>query len=290
MKNFELLEPQSVSEACQMLAHYGEEAKALSGGTALVKLMKKRLVHPAYLVDLKGIRDLHYLRADGDGLKIGALATLREVETSPAARGPFAAIPEMVRLIGSVQIRNVGTLAGNLCLADPAGDPAPLLIALGAHLRVCGPAGERVLPLENFFTDFYSTALQGNEVVMEIRVPPPPRRWGVSYLKHTLRASFDLGIVGVATVLGLEDGVCRDVRIVLGGISITPQRAKGPEDLLRGKAIDQAAIHRAAQAAADEVDPIQDVRASSEYRREMVRVEVGRGIRRALEQAQGRKG
>lgn len=290
MKNFDLLEPKSASEACQMLAHYGEEAKALSGGTALVKLMKKRLVHPSYLVDLKGIRDLRYIQVDGEGLKIGALAKLREIETSPAVRGPFAAIAAMVHLIGSVQIRNVGTLAGNLCLADPAADPAPLLIALGAHIRVCGPAGERVLPLENFFTDFYSTALEGNEVVMEIQVPPPPQRSGISYIKHTLRASFDLGIVGVATVLTLEDGICRDVRVVLGGVSTIPQRVKGPEDFLRGKTIDQAAIDRAAQAVADEVDPIQDVRASAEYRREMVRVEVGRGICRALEQVQGRKG
>ena len=290
MKNFELLEPKSVSDACQMLAHWGEEAKALSGGTALVKLMKKRLVHPSYLVDLKGIQDLRHIRADGEGLSIGALATLREIETSPVVRGNFAVISEMVRLIGSVQIRNVGTLAGNLCLADPASDPAPLLIALGAHLKVCGPAGERIIPLENFFTDFYSTALEGSEVVTEIRVPPPPRHWGVSYIKHTLRASFDLGIVGVATVLALEDGVCRDVRIVLGGVSTTPQQAKGPMDLLRGKRIDQASINRAAQAAYDEVDPIQDVRASSGHRREMVKIEVGRGIRRALEQVQGRKG
>lgn len=288
MKRFELLEPASVAEACVLLSRHGEEAKILGGGTALVKLMKKRLVHPAYVVDLKGIRSLRFLREEGGELRIGALTTLRELETHSLVRERFAPVAAMVHLIGSVQIRNVGTLAGNLCLADPAGDPAPLLMALGARLKIAGLSSSRILPMEEFFLDFYTTALQGDEILEEVRVPAPSPGMGISYLKHTLRAAFDLGVVNVATALTLRDGTCQDLRVFLGGVSTTPQRARATEELLKGRRIDAPLLEGASEAAAAACDPLQDVRASAEYRREMVRVLVGRGIRQALARAQGR--
>jgi len=289
MKRFELLEPRSVQEACRMLFQYGEQAKILSGGTALVKLMKKRLIHPSHLVNMKGIEELHFIREDEEGLKIGALMTMSEVETTPFVRERFGAMAEMIHTIGSLQIRNVGTLVGNLCFADPASDPAPLLISLGASVKVVSSEGERVVPVEGFFKDFYETALGLDEIVEEIRVPFLPKGSGAIYLKHSLRAAFDLGVVGVAVRLGLnsKDGACQDSRVVLGGVASTPIRLKKVEDLLAGKVIDCRLIKKAARAASEGVDPIHDVRASADYRREMVEIFVARGIQKAWERAKG---
>ena len=289
MRRFELLEPNSIEEACRLLSKYGEEAKVFAGGTALVKLMKKRLIHPSYLVNIKGIKNLDFVRENKEGVKIGSLVTLREVETSLPIQKRLGVVAEMVHTIGSVQIRNMGTLAGNLCFADPASDPAPLLIALGAHLKIAGLQGTRVLSLEGFITDFYETTLGREEIVEEIQIPFLPRDSGAVYLKHTMRVAFDLAVVGVAVRLdlNLKDGVCQDSKIVLGGVASTPVRTKKAEGILKGKVIDDSRIAEAARAASSEVDPIHDVRASSEYRREMIEVFVERGIQKALERAKG---
>jgi len=289
MKRFELLEPNSVKEACQMVSQFGDEAKLLSGGTALVKLMKKRLIHPSYVVDLKGIEELRFIREDKEGVKIGALMTLSEVENTPSVRERLGAMAEMVHSIGSLQIRNVGTLAGNLCLADPASDPAPLLIALGASLKVASLERERILPLDGFLKDFYETALGPGEIVEEIQIPFLPKGSGAIYLKHSLRAAFDLGVVGVAVRLGLnsEGRVSPDTRVVLGGVAATPIRLKKVEALLLGKTIDSSLIEKAAGVASEGLDPIHDVRASADYRRRMAEVFVRRGIQKAWERAKG---
>jgi carbon-monoxide dehydrogenase medium subunit len=289
VKRFELLEPNSIEEACRLLSQYGEEAKVIAGGTALVKLMKKRLVHPSYLVNMKGVKDLGFIREGKDRLTIGALATLREIEKSSLVRQRLQVVAEMVHTIGSVQIRNVGTLAGNLCFADPASDPAPILIALGANLKVVSLEGRRVLPLEEFFTDFYETALSRDEIVEEIQIPFLPRGSEAVYLKHTMRVAFDLAIVGVAVRLDMssKDGVCMNSKIVLGGVGSTPVRAKKAEGLLKGKVLGDSLIPEVAVVASTEIDPIQDVRASAEYRREMIEVFVERGIKEALDRANG---
>jgi CO/xanthine dehydrogenase FAD-binding subunit len=288
MRKFELLEPNSVKEACQFLSKYKSEAKVLAGGTALVKLMKKRLVHPSYLVDVKGIKDLDYIRSDKDGLKIGALTTLSDVETSSLVRERYGVVAEMVHTIGSLQIRNVGTLAGNLCFGDPASDPAPLLIALGASLKIATLGGGKIFPLEGFFKDFYETALGQDEIVEEIQIPPLPKNSGAVYLRQTVRVGgFDPAVVGVAIALVLRNRsmVCEDARIVLGSISSTPVRLKEIENLIEGKVLEESLIIKAALASSEGVNPIQDVRASSEYRKEMIKVFVERGIRKALERA-----
>lgn len=289
MERFELLEPNSLDEAFRLLSEYGDEARVYAGGTALVKLMKKRLVHPSYLVNIKGLKGLHYIREDEEGLKIGALATLREIETSPLVRQRLKVVGEMVHTIGSVQIRNVGTLAGNLCFADPASDPAPILIALGANLKIASSEGERILPVEKFFTDFYETALSQGEILEEIQIPFLPKDSGAVYLKHTMRVAFDLAVVGAAVKLDVnaKDDVCMSSKIVLGGVASTPVRVKKAEELLKGKVINDTLITKVAMAASTEVDPIQDVRASAEYRREMIEVFVERGLQKALERAKG---
>jgi carbon-monoxide dehydrogenase medium subunit len=278
-----------LDEAFRLLSEYGDEAKIYAGGTALVKLMKKRLVHPSYLVNIKGLKGLHYIREDEEGLKIGALATLREIETSPLVRQRLKVVGEMVHTIGSVQIRNVGTLAGNLCFADPASDPAPILIALGANLKIASSEGERILPVEKFFTDFYETALSRYEILEEIQIPFLPKDSGAVYLKHTMRVAFDLAVVGAAVRLDVnaKDDVCMSSKIVLGGVASTPVRVKKAEELLKGKVINDTLITKVAMAASTEVDPIQDVRASAEYRREMIEVFVERGLQKALERAKG---
>jgi CO/xanthine dehydrogenase FAD-binding subunit len=290
MKMFEILEPRSVEEACHLLSRHGDQAKVLAGGTALVKLMGKKLVHPSYLINIKGIKELDFVREGKEGLEIGALATLADIENSSVVKEKFLAVAEMIHTIGSVQIRNVGTLAGNLCFADPASDPAPLLIALEAKLKIADYEKERIVPSEEFFTDFYETALAQHEIVQEIWIPFLPEHSGAVYLKHMMRRAFDLAIVGVAVLLCLNSKleICQKARIIFGGVSSTPIRATKVEALLTGKTVDDALIGRAARVASEIIDPIHDVRASAEYRKEMVGVFAKKGIEQALARAKGR--
>ena len=292
MRSFEFLEPNSVEEACQMLSEHGEDAKILAGGTALVKLIKKKLIHPAYVLNLKSIDTLHFLGTDKGDLKIGALTTLREVEASPLVRKEFQPIVEMVHLIGSQQIRNVGTLAGNICLADPAADPPPLLIALEARLKLVSSKGERVVGVEDFFRGFYETALQPGEILEEIQIPSLSVNSGIVYLKHAMRAAFDIAILGVAVALHLDSrsGVCQDSKIVLGGVITKPVRALKAEDALRGKVINPSSIQEAAKATIEGLEPVTDIRGSRDYRMEMTEVFVQRGIQMAVEWARRGKG
>ena len=289
MRRFELLEPRSVGEACRFLSEYGEGAKLLAGGTALVKLIKKRLIDPSYLVDLKGIRELAYIRWEEEGLRIGALTTLSEIEGSSVVRGQMGVLGEMVHGIGSVQIRNVGTLVGNLCFGDPASDAAPLLMVLGASLKVASLGGVREIPLEGFFKDFYETGLGEGEVVEEIGIPVLPERTGVVYLRHSVRAGFDPAVVGVGVVItiGGQDGRCEEARVVLGGVRATPFRVEGVEESLRGRVVGESLIRKVVEGALEGLEVMQDVRASADYRRQMVRLYVERGIGVAMERAKG---
>lgn len=279
-----------MEEACHLLSRYGDQAKVLAGGTALVKLMKKKLIQPSYLINIKGIKDLNFVREGEERLEIGALTTLANIENSPIVKEKLLPVAEMIHTIGSVQIRNVGTLAGNLCFADPASDPAPLLIALGAKLKIADYGRERIVSSEEFFTDFYETTLAQHEILEEIWIPFVPKNSGVVYLKHTMRGAFDLAIVGAAVLLCLDPKleICRDARIIFGGVSSTPIRAKKAEVLLTGKTIDDSLIETAARTASEGIDPIHDVRASAAYRKDMVEIFAKAGIEQALARAKGR--
>ena len=280
---FDYWEPRTVQEAIALLSRYGGTAKIIAGGTDLLNAIRSKLLAPEHVVDIGSIPGLDSLTYDDHGtLSIGALATLRAVETSPQVKKHHTVISQAAGQIGSVAIRNVGTIAGNLCHASPAADMAPSLLALGAKAKIVGPAGERTVTLDDFFAGPGRTVLGNGEMLVEICVPAMPPRAKAVYLKHAIRGAADLSIVGVAVMASLENGCCRNVRIALGAVAPTPMRARSTESVLEGKKLDDALIENAGRAASDECRPITDVRASADYRREMVGVLTRWAIKRAF--------
>ena len=287
MNTFEYMPAKTVKEACNLLSKYGEEAKILGGGQSLVNLMKQDFISPSYLIDIKDISDLDYIRYDEkDGLRIGALTTHRSLETSALVQDKFFMLAEMEGTLSSVAVRNWGTLGGNLAHADPASDLAPALMALGAEVTVTGANAERVISLDDFFIGYFETALRPDELLTEIHVPNSGQGGGI-YSKFALRAT-DLAVVSVATHLIFDPDnpdLCKNVRIVMGSVGPTPLRAQRGEDLLRGQAIDDTLIEEAARLAAEDAQPTTDINGSEEYKREIVHVLVRRSIKKAAVRA-----
>lgn len=282
---FNYLEPATIEEAVSLLGKYDGKAKVVAGGTDLVVQIREKLIAPEYVVDIGYISGLDRIDYDEtQGLRIGALATIRAIEKSSKICQVYPAIAQSAGLLGSVAIRNVATIGGNLCNAAPSADTAPALIGLSAKGKIIGPDGEKIVSLEEFFTGPGCIVCEPGELLVEIRVPvPPPGTRGV-YLKHG-RSAIDLATVGVAVIMTMEPGaVCRDVKIVLGAVAPTPMRARKAEEVLRGKKVEPALIEKSAQAAADEARPITDVRASAEYRKEMVKVYTRRAIAQLVAQ------
>ena len=287
IRDFEYLTPKTLEEALTLLDKYGDECKVIAGGQSLLILMKQGLVAPEYLIDIKGITELNYIKSDAkEGLRIGALTPHRAIEKSPVVRNGFAVLAEMENRLASIQTRNWGTIGGNLCHGDPAGDPAPVLIALNANLKMASLKGERTTAIEDFFLDYFETALEPGELLTEIQVPAVPPHTSTAYTKFNVIES-DLATVGVAVSITLRsnDGVCDDVRIALGASAPTPMRAKQAEEVLRGKEITDNLLTEAGQVASTEAEPISDIYASEEYRRELVGVLVKRVGKGALAQA-----
>jgi carbon-monoxide dehydrogenase medium subunit len=282
---FNYLEPATIEEAVSLLGKYDGKAKVVAGGTDLLVQIRDKLISPEYVVDIGYISGLDSIDYDEtQGLRIGALTTIRAIEKSNKICQVYPAISQAAGLLGSVAIRNVATIGGNLCNAAPSADTAPALIGLSAKGKVVGPAGEKLVPLEEFFTGPGCIVCEPGELLVEVQVPvPPPGTKGV-YLKHG-RSAIDLATVGVAVIMTLEPGVvCRDVKIVLGAVAPTPMRAKKAEEILRGKKVEPVLIEKSAQVAADEARPITDVRASAEYRKEMVKVYTRRAIAQLVAQ------
>ncbi|MBI2908451.1 MAG: xanthine dehydrogenase family protein subunit M [Chloroflexi bacterium] len=288
MRPFKYLEPKTVEEACSMLAEHGEEAKLLAGGQSLIPLLQQRLISPGYIINLKGVPGLDHLRNGGDSLKLGALTLHRAVETSPVIKARFPMLSEMERTLGSVQIRNWGTLGGNLCHADPGGDPGPALIALGASVKAASVRGERWIDLEDFFRDYLTSGLAPDEILTEIEAPYPPPLSGGAFHKESVRLG-DMAIASTAAYVVLEgkDGPVKDLRIVLGAVGSTPLRAGRAEKVLRGQRVTDELLRQAGEAAAAEAHPTSDINGSEEYKREMVRVVTRNMLREALQRARG---
>ncbi len=285
IKDFEHFAPRTLKEALALLDKYRDEYKVIAGGQSLLILMRQGLVAPAYVIDIKGISELDYLKSDAkEGLRIGSLTTHRTIEKSPVMRGGFAVLAEMESRLASIQTRNWGTIGGNLSHGDPAGDPAPVLIALKANLKLADRKAERVMPIEDFFLDYFETALKPGELLVEIQVPPVPPHTGTAYTKFNIIES-DMATVGVAVSITLEagEGACKDVRIALGAAAPTPLRAKKAEEVLRGKRITDALLKKAGQVASEETEPVSDINASEEYRRELVKILVPRLAKQALD-------
>jgi carbon-monoxide dehydrogenase medium subunit len=280
---FQYLQPLTLQEATSLLAKYDGEAKVIAGGTDLINMIRTKVIRPRYVVDIGRIPGLEHVRYDADGaLLIGALATIRTLETSHDIKHRHPVIAQAAGQLGAIAIRNVGTIGGNLCHASPAADTAPSLLVLGATVKIVGPAGERTVALEDFFTGPGRTVLQRGEILAELRVPPMPSLSTAVYLKHAIRGAADLAIVGVAVLATMDRGVWRHVQIALGAVAPTPIRARNAETALEGKEINEALIEQAGHAAAAESRPINDVRASADYRNAMVKVFTRWAIERVI--------
>ncbi|MBI4186123.1 MAG: xanthine dehydrogenase family protein subunit M [Chloroflexi bacterium] len=288
LPKFAYFVPATIEEACRLLRQHNGRAKIIAGGTDLIVSMRERLIAAEYLVDITRIPGLDSIGHDAhSGLNIGALCTHGQIESSRLIRQRFAVLAQAAHTIGAVQVRNLGTIGGNLCHAAPSADSAPALLALDARARTFSLQGGRILGLEDFFTGPGGTALKPDEILTAIEVPNPPAGYAGIYLKHSPRQAMDLAVVGVAVVLCLaEDGLtCSDARIALGAVAPTPIRARQAEGLLRGKKLDDDVIKESARAAAEAARPISDIRGSAEYRKEIVAVLTGRGIEQAMREA-----
>jgi carbon-monoxide dehydrogenase medium subunit len=283
---FEYLEPESIEEALAILSRYQGKSKIIAGGTDLMLQMRNKAIRPEYVVDITRIPGLDYITFDDQqGLRLGVLTTIRGLETSVELQRKYPVISQAASQLGSVAIRNVATVGGNLCNALPSAETSQALLALSAQVRIIGPGGERTAPLEGFFTGVGKTLLRPDELLLEILVPESPPHTSGIYIKHSPRGPIDLAIVNITVLMTMEQDhrVCRDAKIVLGAVSPTPLRAKKAENVLKGKRVDGALIDRAAQVASDEANPRRgSIRGSFEYKKEMVKVLTGRAIKEVI--------
>lgn len=286
-KAFDYLVPRSLPDAISLLQQHGEEAKVLAGGHSLIPMMKLRLASPAILIDINEIEGLGSIRESEGFLSIGALTREAELEESELIRSRYPILYEATQQIADPQVRNLATVGGNLAHGDPANDHPAVMLALGAFVEATGPDGQRVIPIDEFFIDFFVTALQPAEILTAISVPVPSPRSGGAYFKLERKVG-DFAVAGVAAYLLLnEDGSCRKAGIGLTNVGPTPLKAKRSEQALWGKQIDESSIEEAAQMASEDCDPSPDLRGSVQYKRAMVRELTKRALRRALQRAGG---
>jgi aerobic carbon-monoxide dehydrogenase medium subunit len=283
MIKFDYLEPESLSETLILLERHGDEARAIAGGTSLVIMMRQRLLMPKVVISLARIPNFDTITFDErDGLRIGAGARHRDIELSPIVKRHYPLLHETFRKVAQPRIRNMGTVGGNLAAGDPLTDPGASLIALDAEVMLASSKGNRTIALEEFFVDYYQTALNPGELLTEIRVPAP-KRPGWSHIKFTPRSIEDFATVGIAITLDAKNGVCEDVRVGLNSVASTIVRPKRAEQILRGQQMNDARLREMGEIAATEVDPMDDNRGSAEYKREMVKILVRRAAQEALQ-------
>ena len=286
MRRFELILPESIDDCIKALAKSGPESKLLAGGTDLLPQLKNGLLKPARVIDLSGVARLRSIEAgNGKGIKIGSAVTARTLELDRAVRASYLSLAESGALVGSVQVRNLATLGGNICNAAPSADMAPPLLALDAEAVITGPKGERRVPIVTFFTGVRRTILAPDEILVELVVPNPGAHSGGNYLRHTPRRELDIAVVGVASQLTLVNGVCTKARIALAAVAPVPLRATAAEQSLEGQAVTPDRIKRAADLAVEAARPISDQRGSADFRRHLVRVLTRRTLTTALARA-----
>jgi len=285
MIRFDYLEPTTLKKTFSLLDKHGDDARVIAGGTSLLIMMRQRLLTPKVVISLARIPKFGKIAYSAkEGLRIGAGARHRDIELSPIVKRHYPLLHETFRKVAQPRIRNMGTVGGNLAAGDPLTDPGASLIALDAEVVLTSSQDQRVLRLDEFFIDYYQTALNPGELLTEIRVPLPQRP-GWSHIKFTPRSVEDFATVGVALTLSAKNGVCEDVRIGLNSVASTIIHAKRAEEAVRGKPITDAALREMGEVAATEVDPMDDNRGSAEYKREMVRVLVRRAAKEAFQRA-----
>lgn len=302
MNPFTYIEPADIEEALSALARYGDDAKPIAGGTGLINLMKQQLVQPGYLIGLRRLSGLKGVtfsippRDQGEagrgssaagGLALGSLSTLRTLETSPLIMQHAPLLAEACRRVATIRIRSMATVGGALAHADPSEDLPPAMIAIDARVRLRSLRGVREVPVADFFTGYYETVMEPDELVIEVAIPPQPPDSGTAYVKFLPQTQDDYATVAVAARVSLQANRISDVRIALGAVGATPLRARNLEDRLRGQPQSPALLRDAAELVADIVDPIADFRGSAGYKREMAVVFTRRALAQAAAMARG---
>jgi carbon-monoxide dehydrogenase medium subunit len=283
MVRFDYQEPTTLKKAFRLMEKYGDDARVIAGGTSLIIMMRQRLLTPKVVISLGRIPKFDRITFNQkDGLRIAAGARHRDIELSLPVQKHYPLLHETFRKVAQPRIRNMGTVGGNLAAGDPLTDPGASLIALDADVTLARSKGQRNVRLDEFFIDYYQTALEPGELLTEIHVPPAQRP-GWSHIKFTPRSIEDFATVGVAITLQAKNGTCDDIRIGLNSVASTILRARKAEEILRGKSITNAALQEMGEVAASECDPTDDNRGSAEYKREMVKVLVRRAVQEAYQ-------
>jgi len=285
LRRFRLEEPESVKQASELLGQFGESAKVYAGGTELLLAMKEGLVHYERLVNIKRVGGLNEVKLDNNTVKIGALCTHHELETSPVLQQNLPALVKLENNVANVRVRQVGTLGGNLCFAEPHADPGTLLIAMGAKLVAEKSSGKREISAENFFVDAYETALEPDELLTEIQVPLPPAKSGTAYLKFGYLERPSVG-VGISVTLNGGGKSIGDIRIAVGCAGPAPKRVPEAEELLKGKSIDEATqrLPEVGKVAGAASEAISDLHGSQDYKEHIVGVLLKRSFQSAISQ------
>lgn len=284
MPDFEYHAPATIEEAVRLLAEYKSDAKIFAGGTDMLPKMKAQVMCPRHIISLKNIAELKFVNYDEKkGLSFGAATPIRVVENYAPVRAVYPALYEGIHCIASTQIRNAGTIVGNLVNAVPSADSAPASLALGMTLHAVSVRGEREIPVNELFTGVCRTCLEPDELVVSAHVPAPAANSGSCYLSFTVRRAMDLSMAGAAANVTMEGCVCREIKIALGAVAVTPKRAANAEALLTGKELTEDLIEKAAVAASTkDCSPITDMRATREYRMELIRVLIRDAVKEAI--------
>ena len=280
MLDFNYLEPDSIAEACRLLAELeDEEVRVIAGGTSLTLTMRQRMVQPSHLVSLAKIDSLYGITFDpATGLRIGAMTRHNDLARSPVVRQHFPVLASMAERVANPQVRNQGTMGGNLCYGDPSTDPPTCLLALNASVMLESPRGQRVLPLDEFIVDYFETAQDPDELLVEVRIPPlMPGETGV-YNRFLRTAAEHRPLVSVALMARRDGAVCRDARLAVGASVPVPLRLQRAEALLEGRSVTPALAVEVARIVADDIEPLSDSRGDADFRRDMVRAMVRRTI------------
>ncbi len=279
---FDYAAPATLNEALALLKKHGDEAKVLAGGHSLIPMMKLRFASPGYLVDINNIPGLSYIKEEGGFLKVGALTREVMLEDSEMIHTKYPIFIDASKLIADAQVRNMGTIGGNIAHGDAANDHPAVMLALRAEVVITGEGGARTVPIDEFFFGFYSTAVQPGEILTEIKIPIPAKGSGGAYHKLERKVG-DYATAGVAVQLTIDKGTCTYIGIGLTNVNAIPLRAKRAEDVLKGNKITDALIEQAAQFAAEDCSPSTDLRGDIEYKKALVKVLVKRMIHKAMD-------
>jgi len=282
--SIKFLEPKNISEAVSLLDQYADDSKVIAGGTSVVLMLQQKLIMPGVLISLGRVDGHDYIRLEDDGLHIGALTKLSDIERSDVVKKFCPALAHAFSVVGNIRVRNQATIGGNLSAADYAADPPAMLTALDARVQVQGPEKKREIPLSEFFLGFYTTSLEPNEILTEVFIPSLPSSARAAYHKYTSISAEGRPCVAIGAVADFDnDGKCSDLRIAIGAAVETPQRVAEAEALAHGSPLTDELIADIANEYSLKLDPLTDVRGSAWYRKEMIRV----FVKRALEEVRG---